>query len=468
MATDTGLSLRNQVMYCVFVRQYSKEGTFRKVTEDIPRIRSLGTDIVWLMPIHPIGIEGRKGSLGSPYAISDYRAVNPEYGTMEDFRELVDAIHAHGMKCIIDVVYKHTSPDSVLLKTHPEWFYHRADGTPGNRIGDWTDIVDLDYSKKGLWEYQIETLRNWARIVDGFRCDVASLVPLAFWLEARKKVAEVRPGAIWLAESVEPSFVCECRAGGISCLSDSELYNAFDITYDYDIYWDFVDCLSGATVSADATGAAVYGAAGRVGLSRYAQQIDRQEGIYPDNYVKLRLLENHDRMRAKQLIPETSALRNWTAFLFFQKGLTLIYNGQEMQDRIHPSLFDKDPVDWHTGEEDLSAFMSTLAALRKTPGIAEIFRSGSYHVEAAGEDALLAEYSLYSDRLHSGKAAEQDQGASTGNIVRLLGVFHTNAAKAPMKVSLADGIYTDLLTQRPYRVESGVLQTFGAPAVFRV
>jgi glycosidase len=173
MATDTGLSLRNQVMYCVFVRQYSKEGTFRKVTEDIPRIRSLGTDIVWLMPIHPIGIEGRKGSLGSPYAISDYRAVNPEYGTMEDFRELVDAIHAHGMKCIIDVVYKHTSPDSVLLKTHPEWFYHRADGTPGNRIGDWTDIVDLDYSKKGLWEYQIETLRNWARIVDGFRCDVA-------------------------------------------------------------------------------------------------------------------------------------------------------------------------------------------------------------------------------------------------------------------------------------------------------
>jgi glycosidase len=218
MAADTDRNLRNQVMYSVFVRQYSKEGTFDKVKEDIPRIRSLGTDIVWLMPIHPIGEVNRKGTLGSPYAIRDYRAVNPEYGTMEDFRALVDEIHANGMKCIIDVVYNHTSPDSVLSKEHPEWFYHKPDGSFGNRIGDWTDIIDLDYSKKELWAYQIDTLKMWAETVDGFRCDVAPLVPLEFWLQARRAVAEVRPGAIWLSETVEPPFICDlpCKRADLS------------------------------------------------------------------------------------------------------------------------------------------------------------------------------------------------------------------------------------------------------------
>ncbi|MGN1019573.1 MAG: alpha-amylase family glycosyl hydrolase, partial [Aristaeellaceae bacterium] len=108
MAVNTDKSLRRQVMYSVYVRNYSREGTFAKVAEDLPRIRSLGVDIVWLMPIHPVGAKNRKGALGSPYAIRDYRAVNPEFGTLEDFRALVDAIHAQGMKCIIDVVYNHT------------------------------------------------------------------------------------------------------------------------------------------------------------------------------------------------------------------------------------------------------------------------------------------------------------------------------------------------------------------------
>ena len=120
MAADTKKELRNQLLYSIFVRDYGKKGTFRDVERDLDRIKDLGTDIIWLMPIHPIGKKGRKGSVGSPYAISDYRAVNPDFGTMEDFISLVDAIHEKGMKCIIDVVYNHTSPDSVLTKEHPE------------------------------------------------------------------------------------------------------------------------------------------------------------------------------------------------------------------------------------------------------------------------------------------------------------------------------------------------------------
>ena len=181
MAANTDPRLQNQVIYSIYVRNHTSEGTFRAVIPDLDRIRALGTDIIWLMPIHPIGVEGKKGTLGCPYANRDYRAVNPAYGTMEDFEALVREIHAHGMKCMIDVVYNHTSPDSVLYREHPEYFYRRPDGKPGNKLGDWADVIDLDYSNRGLWQYLTDTLVMWAGLVDGFRCDVASFVPVEFW-----------------------------------------------------------------------------------------------------------------------------------------------------------------------------------------------------------------------------------------------------------------------------------------------
>ena len=207
--------LQRAIIYSVFVRNHTAEGTFRALIGDLPRIRALGVDCIWLMPIHPLGEKARKGSLGSPYAIRDYRAINPAYGTLEDFKALVDAIHGQGMRCMIDVVYNHTSPDSVLWDEHPAWFYKKPDGTPGNRVGDWTDIIDLDYnSDPALWNYQIDTLVQWARIVDGFRCDVASFVPVDFWEQARSEVEKVRPGCIWLAESVHRAFGAEMRRRG--------------------------------------------------------------------------------------------------------------------------------------------------------------------------------------------------------------------------------------------------------------
>ena len=192
MAAHTDPKLQRQVIYSIYVRSHTPEGTFRAVIPDLDRIKALGTDIIWFMPIHPIGVEGKKGSLGCPYANRDYREVNPAYGTMENFRALVDEIHARGMKCMIDVVYNHTSPDSTLFREHPEWFYHGADGRPGNKIGDWADVIDLDYGKRELWDYQIESLVMWAGIVDGFRCDVASFVPLEFWRRAPRSKRSIR------------------------------------------------------------------------------------------------------------------------------------------------------------------------------------------------------------------------------------------------------------------------------------
>ena len=423
MAQQTSKTLRNQVIYSVFVRCHTPEGTFEVVRRDLPRIRALGADIIWLMPIHPIGEVQRKGTLGSPYAIRDYRAVNPEYGTEDDFRLLVREIHRLGMRCIIDVVYNHTSPDSVLVREHPEWFYCRPDGRFGNRVGDWTDIIDLDYSQPGLWDYQIETLKYWAQYVDGFRCDVAPLVPLDFWLRARAEVETVRPGCLWLAESVDPDFITALRGQGFGCLSDSQLFQAFDLCYDYDTYHTFRGCLTGQNALAD-----------------YARDVDRQEFIYPDNYVKLRFLENHDQPRAAFLLPDERALENWTAFSFFQKGAALVYAGQEAGCVHLPSLFDRDPVDW--SGPDRSESIRRLCGLKKHP----LFADSTYHADALPGDFLRAS--------HRGRDRQ------------LVGVFSTKGAAGPVPVDAPDGAYEDLLDGSTVEVKYGLVSSRGKPIVF--
>lgn len=424
MAKNTDRAYRNQVIYSVFVRNYSPEGSFEGVRRDLKRIKDLGTDIIWLMPIHPVGEKCRKGMLGSPYAIRDYRAVNPEFGTLEDFRRLVDDIHALGMKCIIDVVYNHTSPDSWLAQHHPEWFYHKPDGSFGNRVGDWWDVIDLDYGQPGLWDYQIETLKYWASMVDGFRCDVAPLVPLEFWQRARQEVEQVRPGCFWLAESVEPAFVREGRADGLNMLSDSEIFQAFDASYEYDIFPVFQAYLRG-----------------KIPLCQYVDSVNGQEAIYPENYVKLRCLENHDQPRAAFVIPDGAALVNWTAFLYFQKGITMIYNGQEAACTHLPSLFDRDTVNWDTGC-DMTGLLRALYAVKKHP----LLTRSRYEVKAMPEDVLYATH-----------RAEGKQ---------LTGVFSVKGRSVPVEVEVPDGQYTNLVGGGVVDVCHGMVSCQGNPIIF--
>ena len=360
--------------------------------------------------------------LGSPYAIRDYRAVNPEYGTLDDFRRMVDEAHRLGMRCVIDVVYNHTSPDSVLAAEHPEWFYHKEDGSFGNRVGDWSDIIDLDYTDRGLWAYQIETLKYWASMVDGFRCDVAPLVPLGFWREARAAVESVRPGCLWLAETVDPDFISALRAEGFGCLSDCQTYEAFDICYDYDIYPVFRDYLDGA-----------------VPLARYAEAVNRQEVTYPANYSKLRFLENHDQARAAFLVPDGPSLLNWTAFSFFQKGTGFIYAGQEAGCAHLPNLFYKDPVDW-TGP-DRSEQFRRLCALKKHPLMAD----SAYTVQALPGDVL------YAVHRKGGR--------------RLAGVFSVRGGKALVRVDVPDGWYENLFDGGRVEVKDARVSCRGVPVI---
>ena len=426
MARDTDIRLQNQVIYSVYLRAHTEEGTFRALIPDLDRIRALGTDIVWLMPIHPIGVKGKKGSLGCPYANRDYRTTNPAYGTMEDFIALSDAVHERGMKLMIDVVYNHTSPDSVLYAQHPEFFYHGADGRPGNKIGDWADVIDLDYANPGLWDYQIESLCQWARYVDGFRCDVASFVNIEFWKMARAMVSRVRPGCIWLAESVHQSFGNYVRRVGYYSCRDSEAFDAFDLEYEYDVREAFDRYVRG-----------------EASLSAWLEQLNFQEAVYPVNYNKMRFLENHDQPRFASLVEDAAARENWEALLFFLKGTTLLYAGQEYSCTHQPSLFERE-VFPRTGR-DISAWLRKLSDLK--------------HTVLGADDAFWA------------KADDENHIAILGREngeSRKIGVFSLRCMRAEVPVEAPDGEYENLLDGSTVIVKDGRLACAGRPILFTV
>lgn len=424
MAVDTSVDLRKKVIYSVYIRNHTAEGTFRSIIPDLDRIKSLGTDIIWFMPIHPIGVKARKGKLGCPYSVKDYHSVNPEYGTIEDFIELVDEIHKRDMKCMIDVVYNHTSADSVLIQEHPEWFFHNNNGDIIPRIADWSDVRDLNYKCRELWDYQIETLKRWAEIVDGFRCDVAPMVPIEFWLKARAEVAKVKPNFIWLAETIDPGFIVFLRSVGYNANSDSEVYSAFDITYDYDVRSAYVDYIED-----------------KITLSEYLYELNRQEWTYPDNYVKLRYLENHDIPRAANIFPNNDILINRTAFMYFQKGTAMLYGGQEAADSNQPSLFDTDKINLNTGK-DLSPLIKNLKRIKSLDIVAE----GNYKLSDGGNDIVYGEY-------------------KKGNL-SLIGVFSLKGKSGDAAVNIPDGEYTNYADNKPVTVKDGIIKAeIGRPII---
>jgi len=248
------------------------------------------------------------------------------------------------------VVYNHTSRDSVLLSEHPEWFMHDVHGKVAGKVGDWSDVYDLDYSHRSLWEYQIATLQKWADCgVDGFRCDVASLVPLDFWVAARERLAQGESReVIWLAESVDKSFTKLLRDEGFVSHADPELHTAFDLTYDYDGYEYLRGAMQGARPLGD-----------------YLNYLYIQETLYPAGAVKMRFIENHDNPRAAGIVGSRHSLLNWTVFYSLLPGATLVYAGQEVALSHCPDLFDKDTVRWDEGDPEFQPFMQKVLGLSK-------------------------------------------------------------------------------------------------------
>lgn len=239
-------SMNSLILYEIYIRNHSESGTFQAVENDLDRIKALGVDYIWLMPIHPIGKVNKKGTLGCPYSISDYRSINPEYGTMEDFQHLIHAIHSRGMMVMMDVVFNHASLDSVLVKEHPEYFHLDKLMKPTVSESDWSDVVHLRHPNNELTGYLVDTLARWVKMgVDGFRCDVASLVPISVWNAIKNEITQINPQVIWLAELIDPCFIESRRRKGLTALSDAELYQEFDLTYDYDIWSLFQGVVTG-------------------------------------------------------------------------------------------------------------------------------------------------------------------------------------------------------------------------------
>lgn len=424
MADDTPPDVRSLVLYEVFPRNHGATGRLADVTADIPRIAALGVDVLYLMPVHPIGQEGRKGSAGSPYAIRDYRSVNPELGTEADFDELVGAAHAAGLRVMLDVVFNHTSPDSVLVGEHPEFFHRDASGRPVTSVPAWTDIIDLRHPDPQLARYLIDSLAGWVRRgVDGFRCDVASLVPVGFWVQARTELAAVRPGLLWLAETVHPSMVEQRRAAGIATACDGEMFAAFDIEYSYDLWSIWQEVVQG-----------------RQPVGRYLEMLRWQEATLPAASSKLRYVENHDNYRIMSFAPSAAQARAWTALMAASPGPLMVYAGQESGARTWPHLFERDPVAW--GDRELTRFIAALAALKKHPAQ----RSGSFRVLADEPVVQLA----WGTQLEGVVAPVADGPA-------LLAVCNVGSASAPVAVPLADGRYRDLISGEPVTVVAGRL-----------
>lgn len=372
MALQSSDQLRNLSIYSIYLRNHGNFNTFQLLKQDLGRIQSMGFDSIWLMPIHPIGAKNRKGSLGCPYSIQDYEKINPEYGGLEDFEELVKSAHDLGLKVLIDVVYNHTSHDSILWQTHPEYFLQNGQGQGVCKEPKWSDVIDLDYSNLDLWPILIESLKKWSSLgVDGFRCDVASLVPVAFWKKAREAVATINPATIWLAESVHTEFLQVMKSKGYEAADDAHLYEVFDILYDYDIHHQFEAFVKN-----------------KLSLHDFIEAIKNQDVVYPDHYIKLRFIENHDQPRFASLRGRVEDKVTFTVMSYLLKGATLFYAGQETSDTNTPSLFDVDPIHLEAVMPSYVELITKLNRLVKD----EVFRTRDIQYDVLDDDLLVIRY----------------------------------------------------------------------------
>ena len=329
--------VRTGVIYEIYPRQFSEQGNFAGVTAQLDRLRDLGVNILWLMPIHPIGRERKKGPIGSPYAVRDFYAVNPDYGTPEDLKRLVAEAHRRGMKVIIDLVANHTSWDSVMMKT-PEFYVRDASGKI-TYPHDWSDVAELNYDSPALRRYMIDVLKFWLREydLDGFRCDVAAEVPTDFWEQARAEIDRVKPDILMLAESDKPEL----------------LARAFDLDYSWPLHGTLADVLQG-----------------RREASALRATWEADEAKYPRGALRMRFSDNHDERRAIARFGEGGALAA-SALVLTLDGVPMLYNGMEVGDTTEsgdPALFYKLPVFWPIEKRrpEFPRFYRQMIALRRS------------------------------------------------------------------------------------------------------
>jgi len=353
--------VRDGVIYEIYPRAFSADGNFNGITARLDDLKTLGVTILWLMPIHPIGQEKKKGTIGSPYAVRDYYAINPDYGTKEDLKRLVAEAHRREMKVIIDIVANHTSWDSVLMK-HPEFYRRDAKGNITYPY-DWFDIAALNYNQNpALRTYMTDMLKYWLREfnLDGFRCDVAGEVPTDFWENARAELEKIDPNMVMLAEAHKPEL----------------LVRAFDLDYSWPLHSALTNVLQG-----------------RAAATQLRVEWEQEVKESPRNAIHMRFSDNHDERRAIARFGEPAALAA-SAFVFTLDGVPMLYNGMEVGDTTEsgaPALFERLPIFWSIAERrpEFPRFYKEMMRLRLS---SEALRRGSLEWLANSDQTRVLTY----------------------------------------------------------------------------
>lgn len=324
---------KNANIYEVNIRQYTPEGTIKSFQEHLPRLKELGIDILWIMPIHPIGEKNRKGTMGSYYAVKDYKAVNPEFGTLKEFKSFVDEAHSMGFKVILDWVANHTAWDNPWIFDHPEWY---SVDSVGNMIApfDWTDVADLNYEDKALWGAMIDALKFWVveADIDGYRCDVASMVPTEFWNQARKELNEIKP---------------------VFMLAEAEEVDHHDAAFDMSYAWEFHHIMNQV-------------AKGEMNANDIETYFMEKAKRFPDYAYRMNFITNHDENSWNGTITERmgEAADAFAVMSYTVPGMPLIYSGQETGLAKRLEFFEKDQIEWDL-DSPLHQFYTTLNSLKK-------------------------------------------------------------------------------------------------------
>jgi len=323
----------DKTIYEVNLRQFTPSGTIKEFRTQLPRLKKLGVGILWIMPLHPIGEEKRKGTLGSYYSVKDYYGLDSSLGTKKEFQSLVKEIHKLGMHVIIDWVANHTSWDNVLVKTHPDFYSKDSAGNFVPPVADWSDVIDLNYGNKELWQYMSGAMEYWLSEydIDGFRCDVAGMVPEEFWSYLYPKLSNHKK-VFMLAEDERPV----------------DHSTAFDMTYSWDLYHLFNEI-----------------AKGKKPASAIFTQLQKEKSEYPAQAFRMRFITNHDEnsWNGTEFERLGEGVKAFSVLVFTLPGMPLLYNGQEIGLNKRLSFFEKDPIEWK--KSGYTPFFEILTKLKK-------------------------------------------------------------------------------------------------------
>ena len=418
----------NDIIYQIYVRDYTEEGTLSALCERLDYIKSLDVSIIQLLPIHPIGKLDKLGTYGSPYSISDYEKINPDFGNISDLKKLIKECHRRGLKLILDVVINHTSKDAKLLKNHPE-YYLKKDGKITRKFEAFTDVLDLDYHSEELQKYMIDMLKRYLSFgVDGFRFDVCSLLDKDFLRRALTELKKEKEDVVLIGEAVNSSFIEYVRSINYHCYSNQEMFQCgFDALYHYVSFDPLLKFFETKKIE---------------DLLKYKGALNVENYTICEDGFIIRSIENHDQRRIASLSDVDSFIKSVFSFSLFTRGPGFIYNGEECKNSKRLNFFEKEDIDFTIHDKNYSDFVMKNIRLKRRESNKDLHLS----MIVDSNKKTLAIKNLYNDGHYE------------------IGIFNFEEKECRVTVNIDDGEYIDLLTDKHYMIKNHIF-TINDPVI---